>query len=468
MQNGNKLMTSNDKENAGSVVTTGAKPVSQKMAQHADLEFMPDTSAASLEQVPRGARMILWVVVGFLAFALMWANRAELDEVTRGNGQVISSRQIQVVQNLEGGIVSELLIKEGDIVKSGEALLKIDDVRFSSSYRESRLRYLALQAKVARLKAEAEDTLFQPPAKLIKAQPEIVQRELELFQSRSQQQSATINILRQQVNQRAQELVELLARKAQLQRSYNLMSRELDLSKPLVAEGALSEVELLRLERSVNELHGELENTSLAIPRVKSRQQEARRKVEEAKLAFLNEVRSELNDATGELSRLSESNLALEDRVRRTIVRSPLRGKVNRLMVNTVGGVIQPGMDLVEIVPLEDTLLVEVRIRPGDIGFLRPGQAAVVKFTAYDFAIYGGLKASLEYISADSITDEKGDPYYLVKVRTDKNYLGTKEKSLPIIPGMLAGVDVLTGKKTVLEYLLKPVLRAKEYALRER
>ena len=461
-------MTSNDKGNAGAPILVGAKPVQLEAADRADLEFMSDTSAASLEQIPQGARMLLWVVVAFLALALMWADRAELDEVTRGNGQVIPSRQIQVVQNLEGGIVSELLIKEGDIVKSGEALLKIDDVRFSSSYRESQLRYLALQAKVVRLKAEAEDTLFQPPDELIKVKPEIVQRELELFQSRRQQQTATINILKQQVSQRAQELVELRAKQAQLQRSYNLMSRELDLSKPLVAEGALSEVELLRLERSVNELHGELENTGLAIPRVKSRRQEAARKVEEAKLAFLNEVRSELNDATGELSRLSESNLALEDRVQRTVVRSPLRGKVKRLMVNTVGGVIQPGMDLVEIVPLEDTLLVEVRIRPGDIGFLRPGQVAVVKFTAYDFAIYGGLKANLEYISADSLTDEKGDPYYLVKVRTDKNYLGPKEKPLSIIPGMLAGVDVLTGKKTVLEYLLKPVLRAKEYALRER
>jgi len=461
-------MTSNNKENTDTASVPEAKPVQLKAADIADLEFMPDTSAASLEQVPRGARMILWVVVAFLAFALMWAHRAELDEVTRGNGQVIPSRQIQVVQNLEGGIVSEILIKEGDIVKSGEALLKIDDVRFSSSYRESQLRHLALQAKVVRLKAEAEGALFQPPEELIKVEPEIVQRELELFQSRRQQQTATINILKQQVSQRAQELVELRAKKAQLQRSYNLMSRELNLSRPLVAEGALSEVELLRLERSANEINGELENTSLAIPRVKSRQQEAKRKVEEANLVFLNEVRSELNDATGELSRLSESNLALEDRVQRTVVRSPLRGKVKRLMVNTVGGVIQPGMDLVEIVPLEDTLLVEVRIRPGDIGFLRPGQDAVVKFTAYDFAIYGGLKANLEYISADSLTDEKGDPYYLVKVRTDKNYLGSKEKPLSIIPGMLAGVDVLTGKKTVLEYLLKPVLRAKEYALRER
>ena len=461
-------MTINDKKNRGTVITAKMKSTQLKTVQHADLEFMPDTSAASLEQSPRGARMILWVVVAFLAFALMWADRAELDEVTRGNGQVIPSRQIQVVQNLEGGIVSEILIKEGDIVKSGEALLKIDDVRFSSSYRESRLRYLALQAKVVRLKAEAEETLFQPPEKLIKAKPEIVQRELELFQSRRQQQTATINILKQQVSQRAQELIELRARKAQLHRSYNLMYRELELSKPLVAEGALSEVELLRLERSVNELHGELENTSLAIPRVKSRRQEAMRKVEEAKLTFLNAVRSELNEATGELSRLSESNLALEDRVQRTIVRSPLRGQIKRLLVNTVGGVIQPGMDLVEIVPLEDTLLVEVRIRPSDIGFLRPGQAAVVKFTSYDFAIYGGLKANLEYISADSLTDEKGNPYYLVKVRTDKNYLGSKEKPLSIIPGMLAGVDVLTGKKTVLEYLLKPVLRAKEYALKER
>jgi adhesin transport system membrane fusion protein len=446
-----------------------AKPVrTAPLKDRTDLEFVSDLNAAILEQAPRGGRIVLWGAVLFLAFALLWANQAELDEVTRGSGKVIPSRQVQVIQNLEGGIVSEILAKEGEIVNPGQALLKIDDVRFSSSYRESHMRLLALQAKAERLKAEAADVPFEPSKALAKEQPEVVQRELELYGSRQQQQSATINILTQQVKQRQQELTELYARKGQLDRSYHLVLRELELTKPLVAQGAISEVEVLRLERTVNELKGELESTTLAIPKALSRSEEAQRKVEEAKLTFLNEVRSELNEITSEISRISESNTALKDRVQRTIVRSPVKGQVKRLLVNTVGGIIQPGMDIVEVVPLEDSLLVEARIRPSDIGFLHPGQRAVVKFSAYDFAIYGGLEGALEYISADSLTDEQGDPYYLVRVRTKKSFLGEEDSPLAIIPGMMAGVDILTGKKTVLEYLLKPVLRAKEFALTER
>lgn len=461
-------MTTEDKGQMPPVEEITHKKRPKKLEDRTDLEFVSDLNAAILEQTPRGGRFVLWGAVVFLVLAVYWANQAELDEITRGSGKVIPSRQVQVIQNLEGGIVSDILVKEGEIVKIGQALLKIDDVRFSSSYRESRMRLLALQAKAERLKAEAADVPFIPSKALAKERPEVVRRELELHGSRQQQQSATINILNQQVSQRQQELTELNAKKRQLDRSYHLVLRELELTKPLVAEGAISEVELLRLERTVNELKGDLESTTLAIPKARSKSQEAMRKVEEAKLSFLNEVRSELNEVTAEISRITESNTALKDRVQRTVVRSLVKGQVKRLLVNTVGGVIQPGMDIVEVVPLEDSLLVEARIRPSDIGFLHPGQKAVVKFSAYDFAIYGGLEADLEYISADSLTDEQGEPYYLVRVRTKKNYLGEEGSPLAIIPGMMAGVDILTGKKTVLEYLLKPVLRAKEFALTER
>jgi len=462
-------MTSDTKEQQAAIQQVEAKKEKPKKLKYdEDLEFISDARAAILEQVPRGGRFILWGTIIFLALAIIWADRAELDEVTRGEGKVIPSRQIQVIQNLEGGIISELLVQEGDIVNIGQPLIKIDDVRFSSSFRESRMRLLALQAKAGRLKAEAADKPFEPSDALKKERPEVVRRELELYQSRQQQQSATINILQQQIRQRRQELSELAARKSQLRTNHELANRELELTRPLVAQGAISEVEVLRLERTVNELKGDLDSTTYAIPKAQSKHEEAQRKVEEVKLTYLNEVRGELNEVQSEISGLTESNLALADRVRRTIVRSQVKGQVNRLLVNTVGGVIQPGMDLVEVVPIEDSLLVEARIRPSDIGFLHPGQKAVVKFSAYDFAIYGGLEAKLEYISADSLTDEQGDPYYLVKVRTKKNYLGDDKDPLAIIPGMMAGVDILTGKKTVLEYLLKPVLRAKEYALRER
>ncbi|MEW7980894.1 MAG: HlyD family type I secretion periplasmic adaptor subunit [Candidatus Sedimenticola endophacoides] len=433
-----------------------------------DQKLITNVRAVILEQTPRGGRLLIWATATFLAIAVFWTMKADIDEITRGNGKVIPSSQLQVIQNLEGGIVSDILVHEGDIVTKEQPLLKIDDVRFSSSYRESQLRLLALRAKSERLEAEASGKEFTPSERLHEEIPDIVHREHELHHSRAQQHRATLQILEQQKTQRQAELSELRARGDQLSQSYTLAKRELDLTAPLVAEGAVSEVDILRLKRTVNDLYGELQTTRLGIPKVESRLKEADQKISEAKLDYLNEIRSELNEVATEMQRLGESNLALEDRVKRTTVRSPVKGRINRLLINTLGGVIQPGMDIIEIVPLDDTLLVEARIRPGDIGFLHPGQEALVKFTAYDFAIYGGLEAKLEYISADSITDEQGEPYYLVRVRTEKNHLMAKERELSVIPGMLTSVDIKTGKKTILEYLMKPVLRAKEYALRER
>jgi len=317
-----------------------------------------------------------------------------------------------VIQNLEGGIVAEILVKEGDIVEPDQVLLRIDDTRFVASLEEDRSNYMALRAKAARLKAEAEGSPFRVPRDVRKAEPALVDQELKLYRSR----------------------------KAQHERDYGLVLKELNMTKPLVAEGAISEVEVLRLERQVNEIKGEFRNT--------------------AKLEY--------NAIEAEISALEETLKADRDRVRRTLVRSPLRGTVKQLMVTTVGGVIRPGMDMLEIVPLDDTLRVEAQVRPADIGFLHPGQNAIVKFSAYDYAIYGGLDAVVDHISADTIVDEQGDSFYLVRVQTDRSYLGTEQEPLPIIPGMVGTVEILTGKKTILHYLLKPVLRAKERALRER
>ncbi len=230
----------------------------------------------------------------------------------------------------------------------------------------------------------------------------------------------------------------------------------------------MSEVEVLHLERQASTMQGEIATIKQTIPKADSKLQEAQLELRENQLAFYNKAKTELNDVLADLEEVSASAIAIEDRLRRTNVRSPVTGTINRLLVNTVGGVIQPGMDLVEIVPLEDTLVVETNIKPADIAFLRPNQEAKVKFTAYDFTIYGGLDAKLEHISADSITDENGNSFYLVRVRTTKSYLGLESNPLPIIPGMIATVDILTGKKTILSYLMKPILRAQKLALRER
>ena len=438
------------------------------LAREADAEYLSNLEVAVERQNPRGGRFLLWGVVLFIAAAFYWASVAELDEVARGVGKVIPSSQVQVVQNLEGGILAEILVSEGDVVEEGQTLLRIDDTRFASSYREGRASYLNLKAKAARLRAEADGGPFEAPEEVQREKPDLANREMNLFRSRADELTTNVGILNQQADQRRQELNELKVKEQSLSRSYRLLERELQLTAPLEKEGVVSEVEVIRLKRQLNDLKGELEATRLAIPRIRSTLDEAEQKVTEIQLEFRSDAREALNETLAELARISEANQALEDRVKRTWVKSPVHGTVKRLMVNTVGGVIQPGMDILEIVPLEDSLLVEANIRPRDIAFLRPGQDVTVKLTAYDFAIYGGLEASLEHISADTITNEEGESLYLVRVRTDRNFLGTEDAPLPIIPGMQTEVDILTGKKTVLTYLFKPVLRGMNTALSER
>jgi adhesin transport system membrane fusion protein len=374
----------------------------------------------------------------------------------------------QVIQNLEGGILTEIMVEEGEIVEKEQPLLRLDDIRFSSSYRESRSRYLTLLARAARLSAEAGDQALKIPEAVLEEEPKLAENELALFNSRATELQSSLSILNQQVTQTRQELTELNSNNKKLARSYALVRQELAMSQPLAEEGAISEVEILRLKRSVNDLKGELETSRLAIPRLQAAYEEVKSKIDDLKISFRTQARTELNETEAELSATGETLLSQEDRVNRTLVRSPVRGTVKQVMVTTIGGVIQPGMDLVEIVPLEGNLLVEAHVRPADIAFLRPDQNVQVKLTAYDYAIYGGLPAKLEHISADTITDENGDSFYLIKVRTERSYLGTVENPLKIIPGMTAAVDILTGEKSVLDYLLKPVLRARERALRER
>jgi len=431
-----------------------------------DHDFDANADWAIAEQTPRGARVLVWLSVATVLVLLVWAGLASLDEVTRGEGKVIPSRQIQVLQSMDGGIVSEILVREGQTVKAGDLLLKVDPTRMVSSLRENRSQYLALLAKAARLKALADGARFIPPEGMDKEAPEIVEQERQLFESRRSELDATIGVARQQASQRTQELVSVKARREQAAQSYTLTARELEMTRPLAKSGAVSDVELLRLERDVARYRGERDSANSDIPRIEAAINEAMRKIQEVELAFRNTARSELSETNAKLSALSEGSTALADRVKQTDIRSPVNGTVKQLRVNTVGGVVQPGKDLIELVPSDDALLLEARVLPRDIAFLRPGQKAMVKFTAYDFATYGGLDATLEHISADSVLDDKGNAFFLVRVRTLSTSLGPQK--LPIIPGMVAEVDILTGKKTVLSYLLKPILRAKANALTER
>lgn len=431
-----------------------------------DGDFDANADWAIAEQTPKGARIVIWLSVVSVGVLLLWSAFAVLDEVTRGEGKVIPSRQIQILQSMDGGIVSEILAREGQTVKVGDLLLKVDPTRMVSSLRENQSQYMALLAKGARLRALAEGSRFAPPDEVVKQAPEIVEQERALYESRRAELDATVGVARQQSTQRSQELISVRARREQAAQSYTLTARELDMTRPLVKTGAVSDVELLRLERDVARYRGERDSASSDIPRLEASVVEANRKIQEVELTFRNTARSELSEVNAKLSALSEGSTALEDRVKQTEIRSPVNGTVKQLKVNTVGGVVQPGKDVIELVPSDDALLLEARVLPRDIAFLRPGQKALVKFTAYDFAVYGGLDATLEQIGADSVVDEKGNAFFVVRVRTLANTIG--QQKLPIIPGMVAEVDILTGKKTVLSYLLKPILRAKAKALTER
>lgn len=431
-------------------------------------DVLTDTGINSLSAPKFSSHAILWFSLLILLVFFIWAYFAKLDEATVAEGKVIPSSRIQVIQNLEGGIVRRIEVREGQSVQKGQVLMFIDDTQFSSAYQEGTLKAQTLRADIIRLTALIKRQPFIIPEELKQQNPQVVMAAESLYDIELEELETQRANLKEQVSQRQQELQELNAKVLQVARSYKLVKEELDLTQPLVKEGAVSRVELLRLERQANDLKGELESTELSIPRVQSQLEEARGKILALDATFRAEKQAELSAAQSELSVVVQQNNALEDRVTRTSVRSPVNGIVSQIYVNTVGGVVQPGMDLMDIVPSDDTLLVEARVKPADIGFLHPGQTAMVKISAYDFSVYGGLKGTLEHISGDTIEDDQGERFYEIQVRTEKNHLGGEENPMPIIPGMAASVDIITGEKTVLEYMMKPIFKARAEALKER
>lgn len=438
----------------------------QSVGTHDSGDLKADAQWAAGQQQARGSRLLIWASLLALLALLLWAAFGYIDEVVRGQGKVVPSRQVQVVQSLDGGIVQEILVRPGERVEKDQVLLRIDPTRYSSSLGENRSELQSLQAKAARLQALASGEAFSVPPALQTAAPQIVEQERRLWESRTQELNATVNIARDQLRQRQQELRESQANRDQATSSCSLTTEELRVTRPLLQSGAVSEVDLLRLQRDVARFCGEARGAGAQIGRIQAAIQEAERKIQESELTARNLARAELSETRSKLGTLEQGQLALQDRVRLAEVRSPVRGTVNTLMANTVGGVVQPGKDILDIVPLDDTLLMEVQVNPRDIGFLHAGQPAEVKFSAYDFAIYGGLQGRVEQIGANTVTDEKGNSFYVVKVRTDKATVG--DDSRPIIPGMQADVHILTGKRTLMQYLLKPILRTKSNALTER
>jgi len=417
--------------------------------QRSDFAFANDIRAATELRTPRTSRMLLITSLAIIFVAIVWAHFAVLDEVKRGNGRVIPSRQTQVVQSLEGGIVGALLVREGDIVSQGQSLMRIEDTKFASEFGEIRERRAAMAARVARLEAEAQgQSKVNFPPELSQLAPSSVAAETSVFETRTRKIIQDVDVLVQQ--------------ETRLTESLKLLNREIELTRRLFQEKVVPEIEMLRLDRQATEMRGQLA--------------EAQSRITNIRAAFRSQADEDLAKSRGDLAVLDENIKSAQDRVRRTDLKSPVYGIINKLNVTTIGAVVQPGANLMDIVPLDDTLLVEGRIRPQDIAFIRPNQPAVVKITAYDSSVYGSLKGHVERISADTILDEKGDrseqqrpeTFYRVMVRTDKNFLGTAEIPLPIIPGMVTTVEILTGEKSVLDYLLKPARMLRDEALRER
>ncbi len=397
----------------------------------ADAEFMNDVQASLLSQTTPGSKLVMWIIIAVIGIGLTWANYARVEEITKGDGKVISRSREQVIQSLEGGILDEMNVREGTVVNRGDVLLKIDPTRAQSSYREALSKVIGLKGSIARLRAEA---YAQPLTfdEQVKSDPAVVAQETKAYESRKRALNDSIN---------------------SLQRSYALSMREIRLAEPLAAKGLLSEVELLRMRRQANDIQAQ---------------------IVERRNRYQADANTELARLELELSQVSENLIGRADVVERTTITAPVRGTVKNVRVNTIGGVIQPGEHILEIVPLEEQLLVEGKIHPSDVAFLRPGLPAKVKITAYDFGIYGGLDGHVEYISPDTLKDDQkaasgrpDDTYYRVLILTDKSTLHAGNKDLPIIPGMVATVEIRTGEKTILDYLLKPVLKAKE-AFRER
>jgi adhesin transport system membrane fusion protein len=435
---------------------------------HEDLHFMPDVHAAAQRRGHGSAYILTIMTFVFVVVFVTWANYAVLDEVTRGEGRVIPSSKTQIIQNLEGGILAEILVREGDIVEKGDILVRIENTAAQATFRDAQSRFYALQATVERLEAELADREMALSEEILRKAPTAAGDQTALFNARSRQLQAQTAVLEAQAKQRTQEIAEVRSRRKQLERSLQLAHEELAITQPLVRNGVVARIDLIRIERQVADLEGEIATIRLSIPRLQTAAQEARQRIEEVMLSAKAAVSDELNRTRADLNSVTETLLAGEDRVTRTEVRSRVHGTVKEIKQNTVGGVIRPGEDIIEIVPLDDTLLVEAQIRPGDIAFLRPGQDSMIKIAAYDFSIYGGLKASVEHISADTIKDEQGENFYRVYLRTAQNSLVHHGDELPIIPGMTATIEILTGKKSVLDYIMKPILKARDRALRER
>lgn len=442
-----------------------------------DLEFVYSNYALANEEPSRRSNLIFLIIVGIFVGMLTWAAFAEIDELARGNGKVIPTDKIQTVQSLDGGIISEISVKEGQEVKKGAPLMKIDTTRFQASLEESKQEYLSLLAVKTRLEVESRININRKlpkldfDSKVMEDSSRYDITEKLLLENRFRELRSSIDVLKTQENQKIQELREIQSNIRKLRQSLEFIEEQRKTIKKLVSRGIKSKYDLLDIEKEYTQTQGDLETARLSISRSRYAINEAKGRIFERINTFKAEASNELQKTVGMINKFEAKLVGDKDKVAKTVITSPVDGIVKQLNLNTIGGVVQSGMDLIEIVPTSDALVVEAKIDPKDIAFINPSQKATIKITAYDFSIYGGLDGKIIEISADSIVDKEskeGKSYYRVLVKTDKNYLERQGEKLPIIPGMVASVDIVTGKKTILDFLLKPILKVKQDSLHER
>jgi adhesin transport system membrane fusion protein len=432
-----------------------------------------DPAETERESIQRFGHILLGAILFVVFSFLVWAYFANLDQITRGEGKVIPSSQTQVIQSLDGGQLAEMRIREGDVVEKDQVLLVIDNTTAKFSLSELRQRYFIASAAIARLQAEisGKDSPDQIafPEDIVRDAPDKVAQEKAQFMIRQSQLSSQLRTLQDQIEGRRQDISAINTKISSSAAGLDVANQQLAILIPAVAAGAASRVDLLKAQQEAQNYKSEMANARAQLGSAKAALQEAQSKLQEAVATFKAESSGEIAKQQSDLASVNESMKEANAKVGRTELRSPVKGTVKEIKTRTIGGVIQPAQDIMEIVPIEDSLLIEAQIRPQDRGFIAPNQKAKVKITAYDYSIYGGLDATLEQISADAIENEKKELFFRVRLRTDKNFLvGKQGEQLPIIPGMTATVDILTGNKTVLEYLLKPILKARETALTER
>ncbi|EGQ7810583.1 HlyD family type I secretion periplasmic adaptor subunit [Vibrio parahaemolyticus] len=422
------------------------------------------------------SRSLIWLSLVLVLCVIVWASWAKLDEVVVGEGKVVPTLSVQTIQSLEGGILKELLVSPGEAVKRGQTIAVLDDTRFKSNYSETTEQVESLLAQKQRLQAELQTVKVKSVQLDWKEQVVIAPQAFEVTEAshlafenaranyleRIGQLESELEEARLRIEQQSQAYADTLNTIKTLKSSRTIVVKERNMLREVVASGAVAEVELLKLNRDLIKLEGDIAGSQAAAQKQKAVYSESIADYRGIALSFRTESQGQLNEVISKLAQLNESRHAIADQLNRTQLLSPVDGTIKDIFLRSIGGVVKPGEPIMEIVPRNSALIVEARISPQNIAFIKAGLPATVKFSAYDFVIYGGLKGKVSYVSADALQTEEGKAYYRA------NIIFNNDDKFAIIPGMQVVVDIMTGEKTVLNYWLKPILRAKENALRER